>query len=398
MQHFGRADAVEDLDAGGGEPGVERRLGQGLAGRHAFAQRGNVVRGELCQHRAIGRGCGESDRGAELGDGGEQVVRGCFFDEDRRRADAQRKQDEPAQPEGEGERRRADEAILRIGAQHVAPVTVAGRKHVAVEMHGALGLAGRARGEADEAHVVARRVAGDEGVVAGRCHQRFERIGRAAAPVDDALEIARQRAGILHLFGQAVIAEREADFGLGNRVGDLLGAQERHGRDHDGAGLDDGEIGRHHHRAVRPAQQHAMSGHDAERAREHVGDAVHPLGQLRVSQGFRRRDQARPVAAARRNPLVEQLNHAIHPFGIFQLRQLEQEIRPLRARGQVVAREGVEMRRRGHGCRSSPKSIIRNAPRRSSRYRHSAASADLPARFFNSSRAITTFCTSVAPS
>src|SRR5262249_12001239 len=30
--------------------------------------------------------------------------------------------------------------------------------------------------------------------------------------------------------------------------------------------------------------------------------------------------------------------------------------------------------------------------------RHSAASADFPERFFNSSRAITTFCTSVAPS
>src|SRR5262249_20244153 len=52
VQHFGRADAVEDLDAGGGEPGVERRLGQGFAGRHAFAQRGDVVRGELWEHRA----------------------------------------------------------------------------------------------------------------------------------------------------------------------------------------------------------------------------------------------------------------------------------------------------------------------------------------------------------
>jgi hypothetical protein len=89
-------------------------------------------------------------------------------------------------------------------------------------MHGALGLAGRARGEADEADIVARRVARDDGVVPRRCHQRLERIGRAAAPIDDALEIARQRAGFLHLLGQAVIAEREADFGLGNRVGDLL--------------------------------------------------------------------------------------------------------------------------------------------------------------------------------
>jgi hypothetical protein len=68
-------------------------------------------------------------------------------------------------------------------------------------MHGALGLAGRARGEADEAHVVACRVARGEGLVARGCHQRFERIGRAAAPIDDALEIARQRAGFLHLLG-----------------------------------------------------------------------------------------------------------------------------------------------------------------------------------------------------
>ena len=39
VQHLGRADAVEDLNAGGGQPSLERRLGQGFAGRHAFAQR-----------------------------------------------------------------------------------------------------------------------------------------------------------------------------------------------------------------------------------------------------------------------------------------------------------------------------------------------------------------------
>jgi len=100
-----------------------------------------------------------------------------------------------------------------------------------------------------------------------------------------------------------------------------------------------------------------MTGDHAERAREHVGDTVHALGQLRVGPAFRRRDQARPVAVSRGDPAVEQFDHAIHPLGIFQLRQLEQEIRPLRARRQVVAREGVEMR--GHGCRSSPKSIFR---------------------------------------
>ncbi len=194
-------------------------------------------------------------------------------------------------------------------------------------------------------------------LVAGLRHQRFERVGRAAAPVHDAFELAGERQCLLHLIGQAVIAEPEPDFRFRDRVGDLLRAQQRHGRDHDAAGLDDGEIGRHHHRAVGAAQQHAVTGNEAEVARQHVGDAVHPLGQLRVAQALRRRNQARPVAMAGRDPAVEQVDRAVDAIGIFQLRQVEQEVRPLRARGQVVAREAVEMRRRGHGCRSSPKSI-----------------------------------------
>src|SRR2546423_9207778 len=96
-----------------------------------------------------------------------------------------------------------------------------------------------------------------------------------------------------------------------------------------------------------------------------------------------------------RDPAVEQFDHAIHAGRIFQLRQFEQEIRPLRARRQVVARERVEMR--GHGCRSTENSIIRTAPLFSPRVTP-LPSADFPARCFNSSRAITTFCTSVAPS
>ena len=68
----------------------------------------------------------------------------------------------PAEAEGEGERRRADEAVARLGAQHVARIAVADRQHVAMEMHGALRLAGRAGGEADQADIVRRRVDGGE--------------------------------------------------------------------------------------------------------------------------------------------------------------------------------------------------------------------------------------------
>ena len=85
---------------------------------------------------------------------GQQLVRRRLLQQHRGRADAQREQHQPAEPEGEGERRRADEAIVGRGAQHVAAIAVAGRQHVAMEMHGALGLAGGAGGEADQADVI----------------------------------------------------------------------------------------------------------------------------------------------------------------------------------------------------------------------------------------------------
>src|SRR6266478_5219128 len=251
---------------------------------------------------------------------------------------------------------RAEATDRYIGAQYGPPIAVASRQDVAVEVHGALGLAGRARGESDEADIVARRVARRKAFISRPCHQRLQRVGRAAAPIDHALEIGRERVGFVHLLRQAVIAERKADLGLADRIGDLLRAQQRHGRDHDATGFDDREIGGDHHRAVRSAQQHAVAGHHPEHAREHVGDAVHPLRELRVAQRIVWRDQAGCIAATLRNPAVEQFDHAIHPIGIVQFRQLEAEIRPLRARRQVIAREGIDMR--GHCCRSWLNSII----------------------------------------
>ena len=134
-------------------------------------------------------------------------------------------------------------------------------------------------------------------LVAWLRHQRFERVGRARCPNRRRAQSGRQRARLLHLFGEACVAQRQRDLRLVERIGDLLGAQQRHGRDHDAAGLDDGELGRDHHRVVRTAQQHAIAGHEAEIAREHVGDAVHPLRELRVGQ---RSPPARSGTAGRR--------------------------------------------------------------------------------------------------
>ena len=56
-------------------------------------------------------------------------------------AEPQRKDRKPAEAEGEGERRRADEDVVPAGFQAGARKTVAHRHHVAVEMHRSLGFA-----------------------------------------------------------------------------------------------------------------------------------------------------------------------------------------------------------------------------------------------------------------
>ena len=81
------------------------------------------------------------------------------------------------------------------------------------------------------------------------------------------------------------------------------------------------------------------------------------------------------------DPAVDPFGHAVEPLGILQLGQIEPELGPLLARRQVVARERIDMT----GFLPLPPS-------------YSAASADFAARAFNASRAITIFCTSVAPS
>ena len=108
---------------------------------------------------AIGGRRGEADGCAKFRECRKKIVRRSSLQQDSSRTDAQRKQHEATQPEGEGNRWRADEPIVAVGAQHVFAEGVANRQHVAVEMHGALGHPGRARRERDQAYVVACGIA-----------------------------------------------------------------------------------------------------------------------------------------------------------------------------------------------------------------------------------------------
>ncbi len=159
MQHLRRADAVHQLQPGRGLPRLEGgQRQQRFSGRHAFAQARDVVVRELRQHRTVGRGRGEADRRPDAPRWPAAACRAARppAAPPRRRCAAE--EHEPAQPEGEGERRRADEAVGRQRLQHVAAVGVAIASRSRWEMHRALRFAGGAGREADEADVVAGRV------------------------------------------------------------------------------------------------------------------------------------------------------------------------------------------------------------------------------------------------
>ena len=84
-----------------------------------------------------------------------------------------------------------------------------------------------------------------------------------------------------------MIAQRERDARLVDDGAEFPGTQQRHGRDRDTASLDHRQIGGDHHRGVRCAQQHPVAGDHAELPRQHIGDAVHALGQVGVGPASR---------------------------------------------------------------------------------------------------------------
>ena len=155
----------------------------------------------------------------------DHVGRRGVFEQRRRRAEAQREDRQPAEPEGEGERRRADEHVVGRDAEHFLGVAVGDDQQVAVEMHRRLRHAGRAGGEAEqrdvvaagrhrlEAHRLVERDAVELGVVVG-----------GAVEADHLLQEAAVLGAGDHLVHQPGVAERQRDLGL---VDDLRRARRR---------------------------------------------------------------------------------------------------------------------------------------------------------------------------
>ena len=125
-------------------------------------------------------------------------------------------------------------------------------------------------------------------------------------------------------------------------------AQERHRRDHDSPDARHGQPrGVQHHR-VAGTEQDAVAGLDPHVAREHGAQSIDQVLEPAIAPVALGRADGERVRVQSRMP-VEKLDGTVEERRIPELRKLEQELRPLRDRRQMVAYEGVDVRRGVHG-------------------------------------------------
>jgi len=181
-------------------------------------------------------------------------------------------------------------------------------------------------------------------------HARFQTVRCLVAETQQVLQRCALLLRRLQFAEQRPVAQCVRDLRLGDHLRQFLGAQQRHGRHRDAAGLHHREPARHQHWLVGRAQQHAVAGHEAHVVHQHMGDAVGVLLQLGVGPGQAcRRAQAGPVATAFGDMAVQQFARAVQPRRELQLGQLEQELGPLLARWQAFMGKGVDVGAGVHG-------------------------------------------------
>ena len=223
----------------------------------------------------------------------------------------------PAESEGEGERRRADEHVIGRDAEHFLGIAVGDDQKIAMEMHRRLRLAGGAGGEAEERDIVAaglhrverhgfaERNAVELGVVIG-----------GAVEADHLLEELAVLGAGDDLVHQPRVAERERHFRFVDDLAELAGAQQRHRVDDDGARLGRGEPAGDQRRIVGGADQNAVAGLDAEILDQRMRDAVGPIRELLVGAAAAIADQRDVIAETARHHAIGQFDGGIELLGI----------------------------------------------------------------------------------
>ena len=229
----------------------------------------------------------------------DHVRRRGVLEQRRGRAEAQREDRQPAEPEGEGERRRADEHVVGRDAEHLLRVAVGDDQQVAMEVHRRLRLAGRAGGEAEQRDVVA---AGRHRLEAHRLVERDAvELGVVVGGAVEADHLLRKRLSLAQATSSSisrVSQSASAISALSTILRELAGAQHRHGVDHDRAGLGRGQPAGDHRRVVGRADQHAVARLDAVVLDQRVRQPVGPVGELLVGAPAAVADQRGVVAEA----------------------------------------------------------------------------------------------------
>lgn len=322
---------------------------------------------QLAEHRAVRGRRGEEDRDPVAYQRGQQMVRPRLLQQQRRGPGAQREDQQAAEAEGEAERRAAREHVVGERSQHAGGEGVGDGEQVPVEVHTALGASGGPRSERDEGDLVGGRVDRPVGAGAGvRGRQPGEVAGAAAAEQGGPQAVhvrvgqarpLRQARRLRQVLRRPRVAQRVAHLGQRADGGQFARPRLRQYGHRHRARLHDGEPARRQPGRGGPAQQHPVPGHHPQVLGEHMGDAVHRLPQLAVAPHA-------PVGGAQRGtvraPLlhraVQQLVPAVQPVGVAQPWIVQEELRPLLRRWQMVAREGVGVRtgdaygRVGGGC------------------------------------------------
>ena len=220
-----------------------------------------------------------------------------LLEQQRRGADAQREEQDAAEPEGEGERRRAAEDVVRRRPS------------------------GRRRGKQSQAARTSRWkcivplpwpvVPEVKAIIAvsSAAVSQFSKVAgfppsassseSGSGPSKWTTRAAGHRIACSQSAATRAIGQREADLRLVGDVGQLAHAQQRHGGDRHAAGLEHGEPAGRHHRIVRAAQQHAVARHDAEIVHQNVSDPVRGLAGAGDRSRCRRRSGRR---CGRRRP------------------------------------------------------------------------------------------------
>ena len=158
MQHLGRANAVQNLDAEGVLPFLTQMRRQGLAGRDAKAQTRRIqsrhVAMMLEQHAINDRDAEEDSRSIFFEDIPDDFRRGLFAAQNRRASIQQRKREAVAEAVREWQTWRGKHAIIIPKLKNFTAEGFIGVEDVRLAVYRALWLSGAAWGVQDESIII----------------------------------------------------------------------------------------------------------------------------------------------------------------------------------------------------------------------------------------------------